>query len=114
LACLGMGATIGGGSQGISVKPLGEQGRRHQAIKPPQHFQESAAMKTILAEIEREIIPGTIIPKPQARADFIVKGWGSRRGGSAHSSILSRTTRLRPSPTRKASQFQSGSRRSSI
>jgi hypothetical protein len=36
-------------------------------------------MKTILAEIERKITPGTIIPKPQARADFIVKGWGVRR-----------------------------------
>jgi hypothetical protein len=35
-------------------------------------------MKTILAEIERKITPGTIIPKPQARADFIVKGWGVR------------------------------------
>jgi hypothetical protein len=34
---------------------------------------------TILAEIESKIIPGTIIPKPQARADFVVKGWGLRR-----------------------------------
>ncbi len=37
-------------------------------------------MKTILAEIERQILPGTIIPKPKARDDFIVKGWGVRRG----------------------------------
>jgi hypothetical protein len=38
---------------------------------------------TILAEIERKIIAGTIIPKPQGRADFIVKGWGVRRGDRA-------------------------------
>ena len=40
-------------------------------------------MKTILVEIEREIVPGTIILKPQARADFIVKGWGVRRAERA-------------------------------
>ena len=40
-------------------------------------------MKAILAEIERKIGPGTIIPKPQARADFIVKGWSVRRGERA-------------------------------
>jgi hypothetical protein len=34
----------------------------------------------ILAEIERKIAPGTIIPKPQGRADFVVKRWGVRRG----------------------------------
>ena len=41
-------------------------------------------MKTILAEIERGIVPGTKISKPQARADFIVKKvWGTRRGERA-------------------------------
>jgi hypothetical protein len=38
---------------------------------------------TILADIEKKIIAGTIIPKPQGRADFIVKGWGVRRGERA-------------------------------
>ncbi len=41
------------------------------------------SVKTILAEIETEIVPGTIIQKPQARADFIIKGWGHRRGERA-------------------------------
>ena len=41
------------------------------------------AAPDILAEIQSKIIPGTVIPKPQARADFIVKGWGLRRGERA-------------------------------
>jgi hypothetical protein len=41
------------------------------------------AIMTILAAIENKIIPGTIIPKPQARGDFIAKGWGPRRGERA-------------------------------
>jgi hypothetical protein len=41
-------------------------------------------MKTILEEIEREIKPDAIIPKPAARANFIVKKvWGVRRGEDA-------------------------------
>ncbi len=30
-----------------------------------------------------QVAPGTIIPKPQARGDFLVKGWGMRRGQRA-------------------------------
>jgi len=41
------------------------------------------SVKTILAKIEREVTPGTVIPKPQGRADFIVKAWGVRRGERA-------------------------------
>jgi len=37
----------------------------------------------ILALLNEKIAPGTVIPKPQARADFIVKGWGKRRGERA-------------------------------
>ena len=37
-------------------------------------------MKMLLARLEKEITPGTVIPKPQARSDFFVKGWGMRRG----------------------------------
>jgi hypothetical protein len=40
-------------------------------------------MKTILTRIEGEVVPGTIIPKPKAQADFIVKAWGVRRGERA-------------------------------
>ena len=40
-------------------------------------------MATILAEIERVITPGAVIPKPQSRGDFIMKGWGIRRGERA-------------------------------
>jgi hypothetical protein len=40
-------------------------------------------MKTIFEEIEKKIAPGTIIPKPRARAAFIVKGWGMRRAERA-------------------------------
>ena len=34
-------------------------------------------------EIRRMVPPGTIIPKPDAKADFKVKGWGRRRGENA-------------------------------
>jgi hypothetical protein len=37
----------------------------------------------ILAEIESKIIPGTVIPKPQTRVEYNVKGWGLRRGERA-------------------------------
>jgi hypothetical protein len=41
-------------------------------------------MRTILEKIESDIKPGTIIPKPEAKADFIVKEvWGFRRGEHA-------------------------------
>ena len=36
-----------------------------------------------LTERIRAIAPGTIIPKPEAHADFIVKGWGKRAGKEA-------------------------------
>jgi hypothetical protein len=40
-------------------------------------------MTTILAEIEKLMRPGTVIPKPEAKADFVVKAWGERRGSRA-------------------------------
>ena len=40
-------------------------------------------MTTVLADIERVVRPGTVIPKPQAKADFIFKRWGKRRGEHA-------------------------------
>ena len=33
--------------------------------------------------IERQAMPGTVIPKPEAHGDFLVKGWGRRRGERA-------------------------------
>lgn len=33
----------------------------------------------IVDRIKLSILPGMIIPKPQAKADFKVKGWGMRR-----------------------------------
>jgi hypothetical protein len=40
-------------------------------------------MPSILSVIEGSLTPGTVIPKPQARSDFAVKGWGVRRGERA-------------------------------
>jgi hypothetical protein len=40
-------------------------------------------MEDIVSLIERRIAPGTVIPKPAARGDFLVKGWGMRRGERA-------------------------------
>jgi hypothetical protein len=40
-------------------------------------------MSNILADIENVMTPGTTIRKPQAKADFVVKGWGIRRGERA-------------------------------
>jgi hypothetical protein len=40
-------------------------------------------MAEILADIEKGVTPGTVVPKLQAHGDFIVKGWGMRRGERA-------------------------------
>ena len=40
-------------------------------------------MDEILHRIETMVTPGTVIPKPKARADYTVKGWGRRRGERA-------------------------------
>lgn len=37
----------------------------------------------IIEQIRRIALPGTVIPKPDAKADFKVKGWGRRRGECA-------------------------------
>lgn len=37
----------------------------------------------ILDRIRSAVPPGTVIPKPEATADFIVKAWGKRRGEPA-------------------------------
>jgi hypothetical protein len=37
----------------------------------------------IMPVLENSITPGIIIPKPQAKGNFIVKGWGKRRGEHA-------------------------------
>lgn len=37
----------------------------------------------IVRRIREEITAGTVIPKPEARGDFVVKGWGTRRGEAA-------------------------------
>lgn len=33
----------------------------------------------IVEELQSRIRSGTVIPKPAAKADFVVKGWGTRR-----------------------------------
>ncbi len=37
----------------------------------------------IVAQIKAKIKSGTVIPKPDATADFVVKGWGMRRSEEA-------------------------------
>lgn len=37
-------------------------------------------MVDILEQIEKTLTPGVRIPKPETTNDFLVKGWGSRRG----------------------------------
>jgi len=37
----------------------------------------------IINEIKEKVHSGDIIPKPDAKADFIIKGWGKRRGENA-------------------------------
>jgi hypothetical protein len=37
----------------------------------------------IIQELKDKIPSGIVIPKPNAKADFIVKGWGIRRGEEA-------------------------------
>lgn len=40
-------------------------------------------MAKVLTDIQRTVATGTVIPKPEARGEFIVKGWGTRRGERA-------------------------------
>ena len=40
-------------------------------------------MEHIMELIEQTAVPGTVIPKPEARGDSIVKCWGRRRGERA-------------------------------
>ena len=40
-------------------------------------------MKHFIKLIEQTATPGTVIPKPEPRGDFIVKRWGRRRGERA-------------------------------
>lgn len=37
----------------------------------------------IAERIRQSVLPGTVIPKPEAQADFVVKGFGKRRGEEA-------------------------------
>ena len=37
----------------------------------------------VAEQIRKSILSGTVIPKPEARADFVVKAWGQRRGEAA-------------------------------
>ena len=37
----------------------------------------------IIERIRKTILPGTVIPKPEAKSAFIVKNWGRRRGEEA-------------------------------
>ena len=39
--------------------------------------------ETIVQRIKKSIKADTVIPKPEAKANFIVKGWGIRRGEEA-------------------------------
>ncbi|MCY3787822.1 MAG: hypothetical protein OXH63_03430 [Gemmatimonadetes bacterium] len=36
-------------------------------------------MKSIVTSVEQIATAGTVVPKPEARGDFVVKGWGRRR-----------------------------------
>ena len=40
-------------------------------------------MHDILDRIEKKATTGTVIPKPEAHGNFVVKGWGKRRGQRA-------------------------------
>jgi hypothetical protein len=39
--------------------------------------------RVIEDRIRKSAPPGTVIPKPEATASFVVKGWGKRRGENA-------------------------------
>jgi hypothetical protein len=39
-------------------------------------------MESILPRLQR-LTPGTVIPKPEAKSDFTIKGWGERHGQTA-------------------------------
>src|SRR6266516_1762527 len=39
-------------------------------------------MDSIILKLQR-LSPGTVIPKPEAKGEFIIKGWGKRRGQPA-------------------------------
>ena len=39
-------------------------------------------MDSILSKV-KHLSPGTVIPKPEAKVDFTIKGWGKRHGEAA-------------------------------
>ena len=49
-------------------------------------------MCDIIDRLEDEIVPGSVIPKPETDRAYLVKGWGTRRGrassGLSHSESL--------------------------
>ena len=44
---------------------------------------DKGVTKMIIEQIKAKAKPGVIIPKPEAKSDFVVKGWGKRRGEEA-------------------------------
>ena len=44
---------------------------------------EKEGVEMIVQQIRNKVYNGTVIPKPDAKADFIVKGWGKRRRDDA-------------------------------
>ena len=49
----------------------------------PQFRKKGHGVTVMLIENIQKLQQGTVIPKPEATADFKIKGWGERRGESA-------------------------------
>ena len=61
----------------------------------------------VVGRIKLMVKHGTVIPKPDARSDFIIKGWGKRRGEDAL--IYYITNHRNPNkPYQKESQYRMG------
>jgi hypothetical protein len=63
----------------------------------------------LISRLER-LTPGTVIPKPEARSEIRIKGWGKRRGEKAPIYFIPKNSRNGDYPSRGEAQgsYQQG------
>jgi hypothetical protein len=61
----------------------GEEARQKKVRERRKRTEKTTMTVPALLQRIRQIRPGTVIPKPAAREEFVVKGWGKRAGQEA-------------------------------
>ena len=66
----------------------------------------------VVGRIKLMVKPGMLIPKPDAKSDFAIKGWGKRRGEDALIYYIPNHRNPPISHTKKESQCPNGNKHS--